>query len=149
MNRTDAALYLETQLGPVLTAVGYDLGDPFSALSDVLDDALLLFGVAYDSLATAEVSAADVPGFRAVLRVAGLRSAYDRALTHVDISVSDPSVSKQRSQLVAHLKEALAKAESDAAPYMASDATADFQSGSITYGPRTVPVGYEDASWLF
>lgn len=146
MTRDDAYTYLSTQLNTMLTEVGVDVIDPTS-LDIVIDDALLMMGVTASSLATAVVADGDVPAYRKLLRYAGIRYVYDQALSRVDIEISDPNVSKKRSQMVAQLEKALASAKTAADPFIVGESA--FQSGSITYGERTVPPGYEDASWLF
>lgn len=148
MNRSDAALYLNSQLGALFTDVGVDLGeDPATALADVIDDALLLTGVAYSDLADAEVSDADVPGFRLVLRYVGLRAVYDRAQNRVDKTINDPNVSKRSSQFVDHLKDALAGAQAAAEPYLSGRGAEAFTTGAIVFGDRTIPPGVPVEAW--
>jgi hypothetical protein len=125
----------------LLTAVGVDLTVPATALSSVIDDALLAFGVAYADLASAEVADADVLGFQAVLRLTGLRFAHDEAISKVDVTISDPNVSKKWSQLRAGIEASILLAEKEAAPYIA--AMPDFETGAITFGDRLYPPGIE------
>lgn len=146
MTRDDAYTYLSTQLNTMLTEVGVDVIDPTS-LDIVIDDALLMMGVTASSLTAAVVADGDVPAYRKLLRYAGIRYVYDQALNRVDVQISDPNVRKDRSQFVKSLEGALTRAKADADPFIVGESA--FQSGSITYGERTVPPGYEDASWLF
>lgn len=72
MTRSDATSYLSGILAQLLTDAGLGTTDTAGALKEVIDDALLMTGVAYDDLATATVASADVLGFRLVLTYAAL-----------------------------------------------------------------------------
>ena len=133
MNRTDAIAYIESQYSAILTATGFDMGDLETALANVLDDSLLALGTPYASLATATIPDDDVIGFRSVLRMFTLKAAYDAALAKVDVSISDPSVSKQYSQLASNLKTALDRAVDEAGAYVTVSSTG-FTTGAIVFG---------------
>jgi hypothetical protein len=140
MNRSQATTWLQREIGPLLTEVGIEP----AVLDHAVDDALLLSGVAYGDLGSATVADADTFGFQVILRYTGLRWVYSRSLAKVDVSVSDPNVSKSRSQFVAHLKDALADARDAAAEYIAEGGA--FSVGAIVFGDRPVPPGTEFAS---
>lgn len=149
MNRLDAALYLQSQLGSLFTEVGIEFGDPAVLLSDVVDDALLMTGVSYADLAAAEVASVDVPGFRAVLRYVGLRYVYDNALNRVDTQISDPNVSKNWSQFVRQLENSVKSALAAAEPHISGQGSEAFATGTIVFGDRTIPPGVSVEQWAW
>jgi len=133
MTRVNAFTYLTVQLRGLLDEVGTGIAAPNQAIDLVIDDALLMIGVAASGLATAVVADSQVFGYRRVLRYAGLLFVYDQALNRVDIQIADPDVRKSRSQFVAQLEKAIAAAKSEAEPFIV--ATAEITAGAIAFGP--------------
>ncbi len=132
MDRSAAYTYLTRQFKTLFSDAGIDYNDP-QALDQLVDDALLMTGVPAGDLATAIVPDADVLGFRDVLRYTALRSAYDAVVNRVDVQMSDPNVTKNRSQFVKQLEEAVKRALAAATPYMV-EATPGFTTGAIVFG---------------
>jgi len=138
MNRDAAYTYLVSQFSSAFADAGVDYNDPL-VLDPVIDDALLMIGVAASDLPTYVVDDADVYGYRKVLRYAGLESIYYAIMHRTDVTISDPNVSKRRSQAVDNILKALDRARAEADIYLVGESI--FQTGSITFGPVTCPEG--------
>lgn len=138
MTRADSADYLAGTLAQLLTDAGLDDSDDPGGLKEIIDDALLMVGTAYDDLATATVASADVLGYRAVLRYAGLLRTYDAILNRVDIQASTPSVSKNRSQFVRQMENRIRLAKEAAEPFITDSGA--WGSGTFTLGDWIEPV---------
>jgi hypothetical protein len=136
MTRADAITYLAGKLGVLLADAG--IAPNAAGLGSVVDDALLLTGVAYADLATATVADADVIGFRAVLIYQALQAALDAVVNRVSYSKSlgTPSVSKSesRNQIVDNLTKRLALAKAAADPYVVEVGDGGFSTGAVALG---------------
>lgn len=131
MDRSAAADYLAGTLAQLLTDAGLDATDDPGALAEIIDDALLMVGTAYDDLATATVASSDALGFRKVLSYAGLLRLYDAILNRVDITLSTPSVSKSRSQFVRQMENRIRFARDAAEPFIAD--SGQWGTGTISF----------------
>ena len=131
MSRENAADYLAGTLTQLLTDAGLAATDDPGALKEIIDDALLMVGTAYDDLATASVANADVLGFRKVLSYAGLLRVYDAILNRVDFNISSPGISKSRSQFVRQMENRIRFAREAAEPFIAD--SGQWGTGTISF----------------
>lgn len=128
MDREASADYLAGSLANWFTETGIAATDDPGSLAEIIDDALLAIGTAYDDLATATVTD-DIAGYRKVLRYMGLlkiQSAYIRA----DVSLSTPGVSKRYGSVSDGLAKAIAAAKTEADPFIST--TGDWGFGAIS-----------------
>lgn len=128
MDREASANYLAGSLANWFTETGISATDDPGSLAEIIDDALLAIGTAYEDLAAAEVIS-EIAGYRKVLRYLGLlkiQSAYIRA----DVSLSTPGVSKRYGSVSDGLAKAVAAAKADADPFMAT--TGEWGTGTIS-----------------
>ena len=120
MSRLDAVAYVTGLMTTTLAKAGIDPAD--AGLDSVVDDTLLLMGVAYTDLPTTVVADAQVVAYRAVLAYVALEKVYDAVLTFVDYtkSLGTPGVSKgeRLSQMVAQVAARLVTARDKAAAFV-------------------------------
>lgn len=127
MSRSDAATYVASSFSQLLTDAGMGSDDETGELKEVIDDALLMTGVAYGDLATATVANGDILGFRAVLKYAALlRIADARGDRASNISEGGTSVAWNRSDF----QKRIDAAQAAAGPYVVSG---QWGSGAITF----------------
>lgn len=119
MTRAQSASYIAGTMAELLTDAGLGNEDVPGELGEVIDDALLMTGTAYDDLATAEVTD-DIGGYRKVLRLCGLMRVREAIAHRVDLSMDGPSMSKSRSQAVKALDKLVEDAKAAATPYIVS-----------------------------
>lgn len=117
MNRQAALNFLGGVYAQQLTEAGLTATDDAANLGPAIDDALLTLGTSYDDLATAEVDAADVTGYRVLLRYFGLARIHDAVVNRVDMQLDGPQMSKNRSQYVRQLAARLDDLRKEAANY--------------------------------
>lgn len=117
MTRLNAITFLGGALSQQLTEAGLTATDDPANLGSVIDDALLTLGVSNAALATAEVADADARGYRVLLRYYGLTRILDAVLDRVDVTMSDPQISKRRSQMVDALQKRIEALKDEAANY--------------------------------
>src|SRR5688500_8085822 len=106
-SETDLDLFMHQTLGDV----GRDLGFTVGAYTEQVYDVLYRYGV--DDIADAD----NMPRLRAYARVAAWQKAQAAASALYDYS--DGMQSLKRSQIASHVKDMLAAAETEAAPYLA------------------------------
>lgn len=129
MTRAAAATYVAGSFSQLLTDAGMGNADEAGELAEVIDDALLMTGVAYGDLATATVADADVLGFRKVLAYAALlRIADARADRASSVSLDGPSMSKTWNR--DSFQKRIDAAKEAAAPYVVSG---EWGSGTIAF----------------
>ena len=135
-DRAAAAAYLAGSLAELLADAGLGTDDDPGELAEVIDDALLMTGVAYDDLASATVASADVLGFRRVLTYAALlRIDAARGDRASQISAGGTTVAWTR---VSSWQARLDAAEKAARPFMVG--TGQWASGSLVLGDWIEPV---------
>ena len=117
LTRSQLASLLGSRAGGALRGVGLTTADTTGNLKEPLDDTLRTFGVTYGDEIAGTLDSADVTRFVAVGRVFVLRRALDEAMGFADVAATQLGVSKSKSQIVKHLRDALADAESAAAQY--------------------------------
>jgi hypothetical protein len=140
MTRSDAIEYLAGRLRELLADTG--ITPDTAGLNDVVDESLLLMGVADDDLSTAQVF-----GYRRVLRWQALERFAD-AMTprgNVSISAGTPNISKSVSPGPANdlLLKRLAVAKQEAAPYLVAANDGAFSTGTVRLGAM------EECGWAF
>lgn len=138
MDRSSSADYLAGTLAQLLTDAGLDATDDPGGLKEIIDDALLMTGTAYDELATATVASADVLGYRAVLRFAGLLRIRDAIAHRVDITLDGPQMSKRRSQATTALDKMIEQAKAAADPFITDSGS--WGTGTFVLGDWIEPV---------
>jgi hypothetical protein len=121
MTRTDALQLLGGIYAQQLTESGLTATDDAANLGPVIDDALLTLGTSYDDLATAEVAAADVRGYRVLLEYFGLHRILNAVQHRVNISGGNPSASKSAGDYPERLAKRLDALRKEAANYGLSD----------------------------
>lgn len=134
---------------PGITVIATDLGnsktDASGGYKSAIDQALLEYGTAYESLASATVVFADVPKFNKLLRYYVLRLLATTCANKVDIRTEAPSPEKKWSQMSKHLNDLMrdAKAEAQAEGYLADLTTL---AGQIGYDEFLIDVIEPDDS---
>lgn len=117
VTRAAAITFLGGALSQQLVESGLTATDDDANMKPVIDDALLSIGAAYADLATATAADADAYGYRVLLRYYGLTRILDAVLNRVDVTMSDPQISKRRSQMVDALQQRIASLAGEAANY--------------------------------
>ena len=117
LTRSQAATAVGARSGRALVQVGLTTADTTTNLKEPLDDTFVALGVPYASVASATVEDSDLHFLLAVAEVFVLRRALQEAIGFSDVAATQLGVSKRKSQIVANLKDALARAEQQPAVY--------------------------------
>ena len=129
MGRADAVTFLSNKYGRYVAAVGMAATDTDDDLKEPIDEALRALAVAEGDLATAVVADADMPAFRALLKVKGLEQIASAAGALFDVGVRGDSF--RLSQLRAAIDKDLIRALSD--PLAKRHLAVGFAVGSIDF----------------
>jgi hypothetical protein len=119
MTRGRALTYLDGQFNtgpaPLQAEAGVSTIDDEPNYGAVIDDALLILGVPYDDLATAEVAADKVGDYRVLLRYYALTKFVDALGTRLTYNVSGTGVTELAGALFNQAKSLQAEAKAQAA----------------------------------
>lgn len=110
MNRADALAYLVPRVRGTAVVVGLGLDDSATGLGPAIDDALAALGLS----GSAVVPPSQEAGYKVLLRLYGLQLVQLTAAGKVDITLSDPGISKRYSQLVTNLAPLVGQAQAEA-----------------------------------